>query len=82
MESSGIAIIIHLQISMILFHDFFYAFEPKAMSSFIFFMRYRRTILIVYRGISAGIYDYNNDKRRLFFFLYGKLNKRIGNIIC
>ena len=35
MESTGIIIIIHLQISVILFHDFFNTLDSEAMSAFV-----------------------------------------------
>lgn len=63
MESTGIIIIIHLQIPVILFHDFFNTLNSEAMSAIVCFMRYRKSIQIVHRGTSAGIYEYDNDKR-------------------
>ena len=81
MESSGIMFIVHLQISVILFHDFFNTLDSEAMSALICFMGYRKSILIIHRGVSAGIYDYDNDKRGMFLPLYSKFNKRIRDII-
>ena len=52
MESTGIIIIIHLQISVILFHDFFNTLDSEAMSALICFMGYRKSILIIHRGAS------------------------------
>mgnify|MGYP000809138387 FL=1 len=65
MESTGIIIIIHLQISVILFHDFFNTLDSEAMSALICFMGYRKSILIIHRGASAGIYEYDNNKSLL-----------------
>ncbi len=68
MESTGIIIIIHLQISVILFHDFFNTLDSEAMSALICFMGYRKSILIIHRGASAGIYEYDNNKKVNFLF--------------
>lgn len=62
-QKEGIIIIIHLQISVILFHDFFNTLDSEAMSALICFMGYRKSILIIHRGASAGIYEYDNNKR-------------------
>ena len=35
MEGTGIIIIIHLQISMVLFYDFFNAFDSETMSAIV-----------------------------------------------
>ena len=35
MEGTGIIIIIHLQISMVLFYDFFNAFDYESMSAIV-----------------------------------------------
>ena len=35
MEGTGIIIIIHLQISMLLFYDFFNAFDSESMSAIV-----------------------------------------------
>ena len=68
MESTGIIIIIHLQISVILFHDFFNTLDSEAMSALICFMGYRKSILIIHRGASAGIYEYDIIKGEFSFF--------------
>ena len=82
MEGTGIIIIIHLQISMVLFYDFFNAFDSESMSAIVWFMGYRKSLWIIYRGILAGVDEYDNKKGWIFFLLYGELNKRVWNILC
>lgn len=68
MKGSCVIIIIHLQIAAILFHNFFYALDPKPMPSSACFMRNRQSILRIHRSTSTGIDEYDNQKRRTFFF--------------
>lgn len=55
MKGSCIIIIIHLQIAAILFHNFFYALDPKPMPSSACFMRNRQSILRIHRSTPTGI---------------------------